>query len=90
MVLPPPAHDSGAGWFATPFLCGSFIRSSMPVCPGAFPDTVVLLRALLAADGAATDGTTQEKQRAPVLLREALERDGGWLAIAPPPPATPF
>jgi hypothetical protein len=22
-----------------PFLCGSFIRNSMPVYPGAFPDT---------------------------------------------------
>jgi hypothetical protein len=37
-VLPPPAHDSKSGWFATPFLCGSFIRYSMPVSPGAFPD----------------------------------------------------
>jgi hypothetical protein len=39
VVLPPPAHDSGTGWFAIPFLCGSFIRNSMPVYPGAFPDT---------------------------------------------------
>ena len=34
-MLPPPAHDSGSGWFATPFPCGSFIRYSMPVYPGA-------------------------------------------------------
>ena len=36
-MLPPPAHDSGSGWFATPFLYGSFIRYSMPVLTGAFP-----------------------------------------------------
>ena len=35
-VLPPPAHDSGSGWLATPFLYDSFIRNSMPVYPGAF------------------------------------------------------
>ena len=33
------AHDSGSGWFATPFLCGSFIRDSEPVYPGAFSDS---------------------------------------------------
>ena len=27
-MLPPPAHDSGLERFATPFLCGSFIRYS--------------------------------------------------------------
>ena len=31
----PPTHDSGSGWIATPFLCGSFIRSFPPVYPGA-------------------------------------------------------
>ena len=31
-----PAHDSGSGRFAIPFQCGSFIRDSMPVYPGAF------------------------------------------------------
>ena len=36
----PPAlrlqtHDSGSGWFATPFLCDSFIHDSTPVYPGA-------------------------------------------------------
>ena len=35
-MLPPPAHDSGLERFAIPFLCGSFIRYSMPVYPGAF------------------------------------------------------
>ena len=30
-----PAHDSGPGWFATPFLCDSFIHYSTPVYPGA-------------------------------------------------------
>jgi hypothetical protein len=30
-MLPPPAHDSGSEWFATPSLCGSFIRYSTPV-----------------------------------------------------------
>ena len=38
-MLPPPAHDSGLERFATPFLCGSFIRYSMPVSPGAFLPT---------------------------------------------------
>ncbi len=28
-------HDSGSGWFATPFLCDSFIHYSTPVYPGA-------------------------------------------------------
>jgi hypothetical protein len=28
-------HDSGSGWFATPFLCDSFIHNSTPVYPGA-------------------------------------------------------
>ena len=32
------AHDLGPGWFAIPFPCGSFIRNSMPVYPGAFSD----------------------------------------------------
>ena len=32
------AHDSGPKWCATPFLCGSLIRYSMPVYPGAFLD----------------------------------------------------
>jgi hypothetical protein len=31
-----PAHDSGSRWIASPFLCGSFIRYSMPVYPGAY------------------------------------------------------
>ena len=35
-VLPPPAHDSGSGWFAIPSRYGSFIRYSLPVLPGAF------------------------------------------------------
>src|SRR5262245_59387999 len=30
------AHDSGPRWCATPFLCGSLIRYSLPVYPGAF------------------------------------------------------
>src|SRR5262245_27974429 len=32
------AHDSGPKWCATPFLCGSLIRYSLPVYPGAFLD----------------------------------------------------
>jgi len=39
VALRPLAHDSGSGWFATPFLCGSFIRDSEPVYPGAFSDS---------------------------------------------------
>ena len=37
-------HDSGSGWFATPFLYDSLIHDSTPVYPGA-------LRSLLGADG---------------------------------------
>ena len=29
----PPVHDSGSGWGATPSLCDSFIRDSMPASP---------------------------------------------------------
>ena len=32
-----PAHDSRSGWFATPYLCDSYIRYSAPVYPGALP-----------------------------------------------------
>ena len=35
---PPPPHDSGPVWLAGPSPYGSFIRYSMPVYPGAFPD----------------------------------------------------
>ena len=35
----PRAHDSGPRWFATPFLYGCCIRYSMPVYPGAYPDS---------------------------------------------------
>jgi hypothetical protein len=30
-----PAHDSGPGWLATPYLYDSFIRDFTPVYPGA-------------------------------------------------------
>jgi hypothetical protein len=30
-----PAHDSGPGWLATPYLYDSFIRDFPPVYPGA-------------------------------------------------------
>src|SRR5438309_8746460 len=33
-------HDSGSGWFATPFLCDSFIHNSTPVYPGALRSLV--------------------------------------------------
>src|SRR5262245_10781916 len=35
------AHDSEPRWCATPFLCGSLIRYSLPVYPGAFLDHLV-------------------------------------------------
>src|SRR5262249_15062350 len=35
------AHDSEPKWCATPFLCGSLIRYSLPVYPGAFLDYLV-------------------------------------------------
>src|SRR5215472_2268814 len=34
-------HDSEPKWCATPFLCGSLIRYSLPVYPGAFLDDLV-------------------------------------------------
>ena len=43
-MLPPPAHDSGLECFATAFPCGSFIRYSMPVLPGAFVMSPLSLR----------------------------------------------
>ena len=36
-----PVHDSEPRWCATPFLCGSLIRYSMPVYPGAFLDHLI-------------------------------------------------
>src|SRR5215510_1284435 len=35
------AHDSEPKWCATPFLCGSLIRYSLPVYPGAFLDHLI-------------------------------------------------
>ena len=37
-TLPPPSHDSGSGWFATPFLYDSFIHYFTPVYPDDFQD----------------------------------------------------
>jgi hypothetical protein len=37
-------HDSGSGWFATPFLCDSSIHDSTPVYPGAPTEHVSLRR----------------------------------------------
>ena len=34
-------HDSGPGWFATPFLYDSFIHNSTPVYPGALRNLLV-------------------------------------------------
>ena len=34
-------HDSGSGWFATPFLYDSFIHYSTPVYPGALNKLLV-------------------------------------------------
>ena len=34
-------HDSGPGWFATPFPCDSFIHNSTPVYPGALRTLLV-------------------------------------------------
>ena len=39
-----PTHDSGSGWFATPFLCDSFIHYSTPVYPGALRSLLRLVR----------------------------------------------
>src|SRR5207244_1427197 len=45
-TLRPSAHDSGPRWIATPFLCGSCIRYSKPVYPGAYPDPFVFLNGM--------------------------------------------
>src|SRR5947209_18392493 len=44
-------HDSGSGWFATPFLYDSFIHNSTPVYPGA-------LRNLLDVQYCCADGSS--------------------------------
>ncbi len=44
VMLPWPAHDSGPGRVASPFPYGSFIRYSLPVLTGAFPDPFVFPR----------------------------------------------
>src|SRR5580658_7577151 len=46
-------HDSGSGWFATPFLCDSFIHYSMPVFTSA-PDDRCLSSAYRARTRQAT------------------------------------
>ena len=66
-VLPSPAHDSGPRWIATPFLCGSFIRYSMPVYPGAFPDPVILLVVQRAARNLPRPGHRWEARAGPRL-----------------------
>jgi hypothetical protein len=43
-------HDSGSGWFATPFLCNSFIHNSTPVYPGA----LIILLVRVVATGTPT------------------------------------
>jgi hypothetical protein len=40
-------HDSGPGWFATPFLYDSFIHNSTPVYPGVLRILLVLRSLLL-------------------------------------------
>ena len=37
-------HDSGSGWFATPFLYDSFIHDSTPVYPGALSSLLATFR----------------------------------------------
>jgi hypothetical protein len=41
-----PAHDSGPGWLATPYLYDSCIRDFTPVYPGALQHWVQLARSL--------------------------------------------
>ena len=45
-MSPAPAHDSRSGWFATPFLWGSFIPDFPPVYPGAFALPLNVLKSL--------------------------------------------
>jgi hypothetical protein len=53
-------HDSGSGWFATPFLYDSFIHNSTPVYPGA-------LRSLL--EGFSPVGSAASPELDPYLRR---------------------
>src|SRR5258706_11253593 len=46
-----PAHDSGPGWLATPYLYDSCIRDFTPVYPGALQNGVQLARFGLAKIG---------------------------------------
>jgi hypothetical protein len=43
-------HDSEPKWCATPFLCGSLIRYSLPVYPGAFLNHFVRPRQYIRRD----------------------------------------
>jgi hypothetical protein len=72
-MLPPPAHDSGPGWIANPFLYGSFIRNSLPVFTDAFPLSHLpffpslphsaLLRDLRLGPGGLSQGRQSKKTR---------------------------
>ena len=80
-------HDSGPGWFATPFPYDSFIHNSTPVYPGA-------LRSLLVQFGISAPAARQD---AVVLVNRIVDRqaqimaynDANWacvvlvLAVAP-------
>jgi hypothetical protein len=44
-------HDSGPGWFATPFLYDSLIHDSTPVYPGALRNLLEMGNLLVAKAG---------------------------------------
>jgi len=67
-ALRPPAHDSGPRWCAIPFLCGSLIRYSMPVYPGAFSDFFFAYAALLYLNVCAARANFPETENARIRI----------------------
>src|ERR1043165_7239086 len=67
-------HDSGPGWFATPFLYDSFIHYSTPVYPGA-------RHGLLGGEIIRDLNETTSLRRRPVeqILADRIDEEGGPL-----------
>ena len=71
-------HDSEPKWCATPFLCGSLIRYSMPVYPGA---SLMTFSARMSTTGGIVSPRTLAvfKLIISCKLRRLLDRNVGWL-----------
>jgi hypothetical protein len=67
-MLPPPAHDTGPWWLATPSMSGSRIPYSMPVYPGAFCQALY---------------SGQSDSASPFRTEELERGSGGYPALGP-------